>query len=281
MQEDKKRLSIVPNAEANSSTFLFEDHDVRIKIDECGVLWFVARDVAEALGITWSGQTLSKIPDSWVTMLELNMVTGRKEVVGINEAAVYKLAFRSNKPAAERFTDWIASSVLPSIRKTGQYSVNSTPVPQATIYKEVASKVKCGLIAGKAYKGLAKLLGCSESLANAQMVQYLKREIDLDTAPLLSENIADTQDPLVIPSEIGSELGISPKKVNLTLQELGLQIHTEYKSKGKTKKKWEQTEKGAEFGSILDVGKKHSDGTPVQQIKWYKNRTVEKIREYL
>lgn len=278
---EETSISVVRDESATCPTFLFEDHDVRIKVDECGVLWFVARDVAEALGITWSGQTLSKIPDSWVTMLELNMVTGRKEVVGINEAAVYKLAFRSNKPAAERFTDWIASELLPSIRKTGQYSLNSTPVPQATIYKEVASKVKCGLAAGKAYKGLAKLLGCSESLANAQMVQYLKREIDLDTTLLLSENIADTQDPLVIPSEIGSEMGISPKKVNLILQDLGLQIHTEYESKGKTKKKWEQTEKGAEFGSILDVGKKHSDGAPVQQIKWFKNRTMEKMREYL
>ena len=39
----------------------------------------------------------------------------------INEAATYKLAFRSNKPEADVFTNWVASEVLPSIRKTGKY----------------------------------------------------------------------------------------------------------------------------------------------------------------
>lgn len=40
----------------------------------------------------------------------------------ITEAAVYKLAFRSNKPEAERFTDWVAEEVIPQIRKTGHYT---------------------------------------------------------------------------------------------------------------------------------------------------------------
>jgi hypothetical protein len=34
---------------------------------------------------------------------------------------VYKLAFRSNKPEADAFTNWVASEVLPAIRKTGGY----------------------------------------------------------------------------------------------------------------------------------------------------------------
>jgi prophage antirepressor-like protein len=43
------------------------------------------------------------------------------ELTCITEAALYKLAFRSNKPAADAFTNWVASEVLPSIHKTGQY----------------------------------------------------------------------------------------------------------------------------------------------------------------
>ena len=39
----------------------------------------------------------------------------------ISEPAVYKLAFRSNKPEADAFTNWVASEVLPAIRKTGKY----------------------------------------------------------------------------------------------------------------------------------------------------------------
>lgn len=42
----------------------------------------------------------------------------------INEPAVYKLVFRSNKPEAEKFSDWVAEEVLPTIRKTGGYVSN-------------------------------------------------------------------------------------------------------------------------------------------------------------
>jgi prophage antirepressor-like protein len=257
-------------------TFLFENHDVRVQVGEKGDLWFVARDVAAALDITWSGQTLSKIQDSWVTMLELNMVTGRKEIVGINEAAVYKLAFRSNKPEAERFTNWVAEVVLPVIRKNGGYHVNQG---SSGIYEQAASKIRCGFEAGTSYKGLAILLGCSESLANAQTVQYLKREMDLDATSLLTENIADTKDSLVIPSEMAGEIGVSARELNLRLQKKGLQNRIEYESNGKIKKRWDLTPAGSEYAEILDVGKIHSDGTPVQQIKWFKNKTLQKLRD--
>ena len=43
-------------------------------------------------------------------------------MIFINESAMYKLAFRSNKPEADRFVNWIAGDVLPSIRRTGSYS---------------------------------------------------------------------------------------------------------------------------------------------------------------
>lgn len=48
---------------------------------------------------------------------------GNQSFKCINEPAVYKLAFRSSKPRAEAFTNWIASEVVPAIRKTGKYEV--------------------------------------------------------------------------------------------------------------------------------------------------------------
>lgn len=42
--------------------------------------------------------------------------------VVISEAAMYKFAFRSNKPDADAFTNWVASDVLSAIRKTGSYT---------------------------------------------------------------------------------------------------------------------------------------------------------------
>ena len=39
----------------------------------------------------------------------------------IPEALVYKLAFKANNEVAEKFQDWLAIEVLPSIKKHGAY----------------------------------------------------------------------------------------------------------------------------------------------------------------
>ena len=93
-------------------------------------LWFVAKDVCEALGIAYSGATLKDIPKEWRGMMKLNIPQINQygtqglasvEMTVINEAALYKLAFRSRSAVADEFTNWVASEVLPSIRKTGAY----------------------------------------------------------------------------------------------------------------------------------------------------------------
>ena len=44
----------------------------------------------------------------------------------LTESGVYKLVFKSRKPSAERFSDWVADEVLPSIRKHGAYMTQET-----------------------------------------------------------------------------------------------------------------------------------------------------------
>ena len=41
----------------------------------------------------------------------------------LTESGVYKLVFKSRKPDAEKFTDWVTDEVLPTLRKTGYYEV--------------------------------------------------------------------------------------------------------------------------------------------------------------
>lgn len=43
-------------------------------------------------------------------------------IVIINESGLYSLILRSNKPKAKAFKKWVTLEILPSIRKTGQYS---------------------------------------------------------------------------------------------------------------------------------------------------------------
>lgn len=48
-----------------------------------------------------------------------------KKLVYINEKNLYKVIMCSDKPQAEPFQDWVCGEVLPSIRKTGSYSVKT------------------------------------------------------------------------------------------------------------------------------------------------------------
>ncbi|QRN34921.1 BRO-N domain-containing protein [Pectobacterium brasiliense] len=49
-----------------------------------------------------------------------------------NEAAVYQLILRGHAPAAEPFRKWVTEEVLPSIRKTGSYNIETSTTPEAT-----------------------------------------------------------------------------------------------------------------------------------------------------
>ena len=46
------------------------------------------------------------------------------KAVMINESGLYDLVFESHKPEAKAFRRWIMTEVIPSIRKTGGYSMN-------------------------------------------------------------------------------------------------------------------------------------------------------------
>lgn len=116
--------------ETNLNLFYNEEANVTIRTQQVNnEPWFVAKDVANALDIVWSGATLSNIPDDWQGMMSFNTPCGNYQGGGlqqlkvINEAALYKLAFRSNKPQADTFVNWVAGVVLPQIRQTGQYRI--------------------------------------------------------------------------------------------------------------------------------------------------------------
>lgn len=67
------------------------------------------------------------------------------------------------------------------------------------------------------------------------------------------------------PSVLGDMCGVSATKMNKILEEKGLQKETR---DHKNKLVWMVTEKGKEHSRMFDIGKPHSDGSPIQQIKW-------------
>lgn len=97
--------------------------DLRI-VDVNGNSWFVGKDVATSLGYTNPPKALRDHVSDKFKLTERIVLAGQnREVTLINEAGLYKLVMRSKLPNAEKFSDWVCEEVLPSIRKTGKYSV--------------------------------------------------------------------------------------------------------------------------------------------------------------
>lgn len=91
--------------------------------------WFVARDVCRSLGITWTGHTLDLVPDNWKGLVSYATPGGNQRLMAISEAGLYKLAFRCNpSEQVDRFVNWVAGEVLPTLRKTGKYELKGRRV---------------------------------------------------------------------------------------------------------------------------------------------------------
>ena len=97
---------------------------VRVMVID-GDLWFVGKDVANALGYKNERKALrDHVPDRFKLTERIVTSGQRREVTLINEAGMYKLVLRSKLPSAEKFSDWVCEDVLVNIRKTGTYSIN-------------------------------------------------------------------------------------------------------------------------------------------------------------
>ena len=99
--------------------------------------WFRANDVAAFLGYTQPSVAISKhikpgknkktlrelLPDV-ITEME-RLASEDKKQFWLSEPGLYRMVGHSHLPAAEAFQDWIYEEVLPAIRKTGQYSIDT------------------------------------------------------------------------------------------------------------------------------------------------------------
>lgn len=105
----------------NIVPFSFESHPIRIE-DRDGQPWFALADVCAVLGISNVSDAGARLDDDEKDDIALTDAIGRSQAtIVINESGLYKLVLRSRKESAKRFTKWLTSIVLPSIRRTGSY----------------------------------------------------------------------------------------------------------------------------------------------------------------
>lgn len=103
---------------------VFDDKPVRMVMVR-GEPWWVLKDVAEVLGIADYHQVGDRLDEDERGRYQVHTPGGLQELKCVNESGLYSVILRSDKPEAKRFRKWITSEVLPSIRKTGQYSLTA------------------------------------------------------------------------------------------------------------------------------------------------------------
>lgn len=142
--------------------FAFEQDDhlasVRVIPNGNGDVWFVAADIAAALGYRDSFNMTRVLDDDEKGTHNVSTLGGEQELMVINESGVYSAIFRSRKENAKKFKKWVTSEVLPSIRKTGGYQRPELPAPTKLIELQKYSQYLVNRIAETAVPEVQQML---------------------------------------------------------------------------------------------------------------------------
>lgn len=237
--------------------------DIRVVMRD-GEPWFVASDVAKVLGYANPSVAVNQHCKKAIkTAFNANHVDGSTPPVNVNlipESDLYRLVMRSNVPKAEEFQTWVCEDILPTLRKTGSYTL---PVSQPlSVSYSLEDQLKA-----------ARFIFASHNIVDEPLTLALDAYFSAETgrSALKQGNISIVpakQDLPLNVTQIGLLLKpeIKAEKVNLLLEELGLQTHEGVKPK----RYWKPTAEGLKMGAVIEyTGRKHNtNSTPVTQVKW-------------
>ena len=192
--------------------------DVRTIIID-GKPYFCGKDVAESLGYA---KPRNAIATHCKGALKRGVLTegGNQEITFIPEGDIYRLIIRSKLPSAEKFESWVMDEVLPQLRQTGSYSMTKQdsymiedPIERAKRWIEEQEEKKM------LEKENKKLL--QDTKIQQQVIGELQPKADYTDIILKSNSSMNV-------SQIAKDYGMSAKKLNSILHDLGVQ----YKSNG-------------------------------------------------
>ena len=105
-------------------TVSFNEKNIRV-IGTYEEPWFVAKDICSILELPNITNAIKILPEKWRGLKLLSTFGGEQNMNIINEAGLYKLIMRSNKPVAQKFQEVVCEEILPSLRKKGEYKIQS------------------------------------------------------------------------------------------------------------------------------------------------------------
>ena len=178
--------------------------------------WFVGKDVAEALGYERAAKAVQDhVDDDDKDAVPIQDSIGRMQKTPIiNESGLYSLILSSKLPTAKAFKHWVTSEVIPSIRKTGSYTMKPMTAYQQMMAdtRQRNARIQSARILtqlAKQYKG-----STYEQVLNAHATKELTGEFLLPLPELGRKTYSAT--------EIGKMLGISANQVGTLTNRNGL-----------------------------------------------------------
>ena len=161
MKPKNKAQEIIP--------FDFKGSSVRVVMVD-GEPWFVAKDVCDILGLGNVSWALNSLDSDEKGITRSDTLGGSQSLLTVNESGLYALIFKSKKPQAKAFQKWVTSVVLPSIRKTGGYSVRPS-FKDSQEWKDLRDHTKHGY---KEYTLMFKVKYTMEHGKQPPPVSYIK-----------------------------------------------------------------------------------------------------------
>ena len=109
---------------------------------------FCAMDLCRALGYRNGRDAVAKHVDEWDVAKRDTPTKNQwgaevmQQITYVNESGMYSLVLGSSLPQAKQFKRWITSEVLPSLRRTGSYSIEQLSRKQLAIMVVEAEEEK-------------------------------------------------------------------------------------------------------------------------------------------
>ena len=155
---------------------------------------FCAMDLCKALGYANGRKAVKDHCDAEdVTKRYTPTNGGEQELTYVNESGMYALILGSKLPQARPFKHWVTSDVLPSIRKTGSYSV------------EQLSRKQLALMVVQAEEEKERL--ALENKQQAEIIEEQKPKVVFANAVIGSENNVLIRDLAKLICQNGYEIG--------------------------------------------------------------------------
>lgn len=216
---------------------------------------FCLADVCRVLEISNVGNVKSRLSAKGIHTADTLTNGGKQAMTFISESNLYKTIFQSRKESAERFSDWVTSEVLPSIRKHGVYAID-----ELLENPDIAIKAFTAL---KEEREKNKRLEQEKKVLEVETIEMDKKISELQPKANYVDIILQSKSTVTI-TQIAQDYGMTANRLNIILRDMGIQR--------KVKKQWilysDYQGNGYVHSHTVDIVRKNGRPDVVMNTEW-------------